>query len=199
MAVRASGAGAFVGFALLALAGCVSPPRASIDTVAAPTVTGEAPTPDITAPETVTSPPETGSAPEATLAALAREEAEGRNAALVVAFYETMFQDHRVSEAFDRYVGDVYIQHNPGAVDGRAAVEAFLTPFFEANPLARSEIRRVVAQGDLVVLHVHAKSNPIDRGRAVVEIFRVANGKIVEHWDVIQPIPAEPLNENSMF
>ncbi len=131
--------------------------------------------------------------------ALDRQALQQRNAATETAFYELVFQDHRVAEAFDRYVGEGYIQHSPGLPDGRAAVEASLTPYFEENPLARSEIKRVVAQGDLVVLHVHAKSDPVDRGRAVVEIFRVEDGRIVEHWDVIQTIPLGTANENTMF
>jgi predicted SnoaL-like aldol condensation-catalyzing enzyme len=104
-----------------------------------------------------------------------------------------------VAEAFDLYGGEGYIQHSPGSPDGRAAVEAALTPYFRDNPLATSEIKRVVAQGDLVVLHVHAKANPVDRGRAVVEIFRVEDGRVVEHWDVIQAVPPNAANENSMF
>ncbi len=131
--------------------------------------------------------------------ALAQARTEAANAAAVVAFYELIFVDHRVAEAFDRYGGEGYIQHSPGSPDGRAAVEAALTPYFEANPLARSEIKRVIAQNDLVVLHVHAKSDPVDRGRAVVEIFRLEDGRIVEHWDVIQTIPLGAANENSMF
>ncbi len=135
----------------------------------------------------------------AALAALAREEQEARNAEVVVAFYEMVFRDHLVAEAIERFGDDVYIQHTPGAPDGWDALEAYLVPYFRANPLARSEIQRVVAQGDLVVLHVLAKTDPVDRGRAVVDIFRVENGKIVEHWDVVQPIPPATANDNTMF
>lgn len=131
--------------------------------------------------------------------ALALGQLEAANAATVRAFYELIFIEHRVAEAFNLYGGDIYIQHSPGLPDGRAAVEAALVPYFRDNPLARSEILRVVAQGDLVMLHVHAKADPVDRGRAVVEIFRLEAGKIVEHWDVIQPVPPGAENENSMF
>jgi predicted SnoaL-like aldol condensation-catalyzing enzyme len=192
--------------ALLALtAACAATPGAppaapAVDTAAAAPETG----PAVAVPET----PETApAAVEAAAivtdaeaqAALIQSRREAENAAIVTAFYELIFVQHRVAEAFDLYGGEGYIQHSPGSPDGRAAVEAALTPYFEANPQARSEIKRVVAQGDLVVLHVHAKSDPIDRGRAVVEIFRVEDGRIVEHWDVIQPIPASAANENSMF
>jgi predicted SnoaL-like aldol condensation-catalyzing enzyme len=196
--------GALAGLSMLLLAGCVTEPRATFEPVSpAPSTprveATEAAAEPAQAETAIEAPVETGASPDEALAALARERLEQRNAATVIAFYELIFQDHRVAEAFDRYAGDVYVQHNPGAADGREAVEAFLVPFFEANPMARSEIRRAIAQGDLVALHVHAKSNPIDPGRAVVEIFRVQNGAIVEHWDVIQPIPVEAANDNTMF
>ena len=69
----------------------------------------------------------------------------------------------------------------------------------EKFPNAHSEIKRVIAEGDLVVLHVHSVREPGQRGRAVIDIFKVENGKIVEHWDVVQDIPEKPANDNSMF
>ena len=69
----------------------------------------------------------------------------------------------------------------------------------EKFPNRSSEIKRVMAEGDLVVLHVHSKPSPEDRGSAIIDIFRVENGKIVEHWDVIQPIPEKAANTNTMF
>lgn len=122
-----------------------------------------------------------------------------KNKEMVIAFYNMIFQDHKVREALDRYVGDRYIQHNPLAADGKQALIDFAIPYFEKNPAARSEIKRAVAEGDLVVLHVHAKAKPEDRGLAVVDIFRVENGKVVEHWDVVQPIPEKAANSNTMF
>lgn len=139
-------------------------------------------------------------------AALLRQpaaQAEGpSNKEIVTSFYEAVFRDHRVEEGFAKYVGDRYVQHNPLVPDGAAAAIGFFVPFFAANPHARNEIKRVAADGDLVWLHVHSRQNvndPNDRGRAIVDIFRVEDGKIVEHWDVIQPVPAQAANPNTMF
>ena len=117
----------------------------------------------------------------------------------VVAFYEMVFQDHKPAEAAERYIGDRYIQHNPHLPDGAEPFVRFFQGFFEKNPKAHNEIKRVIAEDDLVVLHVHSKANPDDRGRAVVDIFRLENGKIVEHWDVAQPVPASSANDNTVF
>lgn len=118
---------------------------------------------------------------------------------IVVAFYRMAFTDHRVQEAFDTYVGPTYTQHNPRVADGPEATIKFLSGRFASNPEATNKIIRVVAEGDLVFLHVHSTLNAKDRGNAIVDIFRVANGKIVEHWDVIQPVPESAANPNTMF
>jgi predicted SnoaL-like aldol condensation-catalyzing enzyme len=128
-----------------------------------------------------------------------KEKTEAKNKEMVVAFYNMIFQEHKVREALERYVGDRYIQHNPLAPNGTEALIKFLEPYFAKNPQARSEIKRAAADGDLVFLHVQAKSNETDRGLAVVDIFRVENGKVVEHWDVVQPVPEKSANENTMF
>ncbi|MET0340936.1 MAG: nuclear transport factor 2 family protein [Polyangiales bacterium] len=129
--------------------------------------------------------------------------AEGAsNKDIVTDFYNTVFRDHQVEAGFAKYVGERYTQHNPLVPDGAASAIGFFVPFFKANPNARSEIKRVAADGDLVWLHVHARqdvTDPNDRGRAIVDIFRVENGKVVEHWDVIQPVPAQAANPNGMF
>lgn len=122
-----------------------------------------------------------------------------KNKEIVVAFYNMIFRDHKPSEAFERFGGDKYIQHNPRVPDGKDAVINYFTPFFKANPEARNEIKRAVAEGDLVFLHVHSKKDASERGRAIVEIFRVERGKVVEHWDVIQDIPESAANSNTMF
>ena len=126
---------------------------------------------------------------------LAREE---RNRRLVVEFYEAVFVRHDLSVA-ERALGEGYIQHNPRVPDGRAAFVAAFTRIFAANPEARSRILRTATDGDLVFLHVHARSNASDRGRAIVDIFRVEGDRIVEHWDVIQEVPETAANANTMF
>ncbi len=88
----------------------------------------------------------------------------------------------------DRYIGTQYIQHNPYVADGKAPFVNYFTQYFKEHPDAKNTIKRVVAEGDLVVLHVHSTQNAQDRGEAVVDIFRVEQGKIVEHWDVVQSI-----------
>ena len=102
-------------------------------------------------------------------------------------------------ESARKYMGDRYKQHNPLVADRPEGLKAFIE-FLKTNfPEARSEIKRVFADGDYVILHVHSIRPPDMRGRAIIEIFRLENGKIDEHWDVIQEIPEESANPNGMF
>jgi predicted SnoaL-like aldol condensation-catalyzing enzyme len=123
---------------------------------------------------------------------------EAANRALVVRFYNTVFNQHDLSIA-SAVLAPNYIQHNPHVPSGSAPFISFFTDRFKANPEARSTIERSAADGDLVFLHVHSTSNPQDRGNAIVDIFRVDHGKIAEHWDVIQPVPEHAANDNTMF
>jgi predicted SnoaL-like aldol condensation-catalyzing enzyme len=127
------------------------------------------------------------------------KDASAKNKEIVIAFYNLIFRDHKPAEAFERYGGDKYIQHNPRVPDGKDALIGYFTPYFKANPEAKSEIKRSAADGDLVWLHVHAKKDASDRGRAIVDIFRVEKGKVVEHWDAVQDIPETAANTNTMF
>lgn len=117
-----------------------------------------------------------------------------------LSFYEMAFNQHKVKEATEKYIGAEYKQHNPTVKDGaQAFIEAF-EPFLKAHPKSRAEVKRVVAEGDLVMLHVHSTLDDQDRGEAVVDIFRFDhNGKIVEHWDVIQAVPEKTESGRSMF
>ena len=110
------------------------------------------------------------------------------------------FNQHKVKEATEKYIGNVYLQHNPGVADGgQAFIDAFV-PFLKAHPKSKAEIKRVMADGDLVMLHVHSTVDEKDRGEAVVDIFRFdEQGKIVEHWDVIQQVPEKTASGRSMF
>ena len=126
---------------------------------------------------------------------LAAEEA---NRTLVLDFYERFFNKHDVAGAA-KVVADDYKQHNPEVPDGKAPFVEFFTGFFKENPQSRARVVRSATDGDLVYLHVHSTNGADDRGQAVVDVFRVANGKIVEHWDVIQNVPEQAVNSNTMF
>jgi predicted SnoaL-like aldol condensation-catalyzing enzyme len=124
-----------------------------------------------------------------------REEA---NKKAVVEFYEKAL-NQKDFEAAATYFGHHYVQHNPNAPDGIEGFKAFLGFLREKFPQSKSEIKRVFAEGDYVILHVHAVRTPGERGSAIVDIFKLENGKIVEHWDVVQPIPEKAANSNGMF
>jgi predicted SnoaL-like aldol condensation-catalyzing enzyme len=98
-----------------------------------------------------------------------------------------------------KYIGRQYIQHNPLIADGPGGLEAFIKFLKKKYPDAKSEIKRIFAEGDYVILHVHSIRIPDTRGRAIFELFRLEKGKIVEHWDTIQEIPEMSANPNGMF
>lgn len=121
------------------------------------------------------------------------------NKRLVMQFYDLAFLKHQPAEAAKRYLGTKYTQHNPRVPDGPEVFAQFFEGFFKQNPTASSAVKRVIAEDDLVAIHSHSKIGAEDRGRAIIDIFRVEGGKIVEHWDVIQAVPETSANQNSMF
>jgi predicted SnoaL-like aldol condensation-catalyzing enzyme len=126
---------------------------------------------------------------------------EAINKRIVLDFYDKAI-NQKDFEAASEHLGDVYIQHNPLAADGPEGLKAFIEFARENLPNYRTEFKRVLADGDFVVVHAHARANPDDpedRGMAVMDIFRVENGKVVQHWDVAQPIPETSMNDNGMF
>lgn len=123
--------------------------------------------------------------------------AENADRELVVRFYDRFFNAHDLSSA--DVIADNYIQHNPAVPDGKAPFLSYFRDHFRDNSGARARIVRSAVDGGLVFLHVHATNGPGDRGQAVLDIFRVEAGRIVEHWDVIQDVPAQSANTNSMF
>ena len=119
------------------------------------------------------------------------------NKKLVVDFYKDVIF-HGKSETLDKYIGDKYIQHNPTVADGKEGLRNLLKHIPRSDEPS-GEIVRVIAEGDLVVLHVKSYHWPAPNGGAIMDIFRVEKGKIVEHWDVIQGIPSSSANDNTMF
>ncbi|CAB3821071.1 nuclear transport factor 2 family protein [Achromobacter anxifer] len=131
-------------------------------------------------------------------AAHASAEQEAANKAAVLAFYEKGL-NQKDADAALKYVGDRYVQHNPNAADGPEGFRKFIAFLRDKFPQSHSEIKRVFTDGDYVILHVHAVRQPGERGSAIIDIFRLEQGKIVEHWDAVQPIPEQSANANGMF
>lgn len=121
-----------------------------------------------------------------------------QNKKTVTAFYDAAI-NQKDFDAAAKFLGPRYVQHNPRAADGPEGLKAFLGVLREKFPDYHSEIKRVFADGDYVILHVHNVPTPGARGAAIVDIFKLEDGKIVEHWDVRQDIPEQSANSNTMF
>ncbi len=134
-----------------------------------------------------------------TFAAGALPKAKNANEAVVISLLDVAFNQKKIVEAFDKFVGPYYRQHNPSVPDGKEAIIKALPSYLAAVPDLRYHFKRVLSDGDLVVVHSHVTNNAQDRGMAVIDIFRVENGKVVEHWDVAQPVPEKAANDNTMF
>ncbi len=122
-----------------------------------------------------------------------------RNKANVVAFYDLMFNRSQPAEAIERYAGATYIQHNPEVGDGKQAFIDYFERMAADYPTKKVEFKRVLADGDHVILHCH-QTWPDGLEYAGIDIFRLDDaGKVVEHWDVLQEIPDHSANGNSIF
>jgi predicted SnoaL-like aldol condensation-catalyzing enzyme len=127
------------------------------------------------------------------------QERMERNKKNVAAFYDLIINKKDYETAQELYIGPRYKQHNPLVKDYPEGLKEFITFLKTNHPTAKSEIVRSFADGDYVILHVHSTRGP-DVQRAIVEIFRLTeDGKIDEHWDVIQEVPAKSANPNGMF
>ncbi len=120
------------------------------------------------------------------------------NRQIVEEFVDIFYRQKNARKAFMEYVVEEYIQHNPNIPDGRAAAITFLEPKF-LNPDSIFDIKRILVDGDLAMIHLHGRMSADSLGAVVVDIFRLENGKIVEHWDVLQQFPTECINPHPMF
>jgi predicted SnoaL-like aldol condensation-catalyzing enzyme len=124
-----------------------------------------------------------------------------RNKKTAMAFYDLMFNQCRPREAIEKYAGDVYIQHNAHVADGKEAFIAYFEKMAKDFPGKRVQFKRAFAEGNYVILHCHQEWPTFkDRDWAGIDIFRLdEQGRVVEHWDVLQVVPQSSANNNTMF
>ena len=130
---------------------------------------------------------------------MTHEHQSGPNKENVIAFYDLMFNRCRPSEAIERFAGEAYIQHNPDVGDGKQAFIEYFERMAVDYPGKHVDVVRAFADGNHVILHCH-QTWPGDHDYAGMDIFRLDDdGKVVEHWDVLQIVPAMSANDNGMF
>ena len=125
-------------------------------------------------------------------------ETSETNRRVLLDFIDLFYHQRKVRLAFERHVAEDYIQHNPTIQDGREAAIAALEPLF-GSPESSFHIHRILVDGELAAIHLHGRRSPNTLGGAVVDLYRFAGGKIVEHWDVLQPVPENAQNPHPMF
>jgi predicted SnoaL-like aldol condensation-catalyzing enzyme len=135
---------------------------------------------------------------QVTFAQKSKEIQDEKNKKIVVTFYQRLFGDKDIT-AIDEYLAENYIQHNPGVADGRQALKDIAVKWLANQPKSKVDFQKIVADGDLVVLHIKTKSFTSVRDASLIDIFRVKDGKIVEHWDIMQEVPEKSANTHPMF
>ena len=118
------------------------------------------------------------------------------NKKLVASLYQEVFGDKNI-DAVDKYIADNYIQHNPAVADGKEALKTALKVWFKGAPKEKIDIQHLGADGNFVYIHTRSKQG--NKTVSVMDIFRVDGNKIVEHWDVLQEVPAKSANDHPMF
>ncbi|MDH4874447.1 nuclear transport factor 2 family protein [Pseudomonas sp. BN515] len=126
------------------------------------------------------------------------QNATNRSLQLVLDFVQLAFCEKQPRAAFERFVAPDYVQHNPHVpTDGAAASLSFLEGFQAQFPALSYEVKRAASSDDLAFVHAHVRTNADDPGAALVDIFRIENGRIAEHWDVLQSIDPQSPNPRS--
>ena len=120
------------------------------------------------------------------------------NRQIVAEYLSELYDKYQVREAFERHVSADYIQHNPLAENGREAAISFFEGFLNTSA-TQASVKRMIVENDMVAVHMHLQLGGNSPGFAVMDVWRIDDGKIVEHWDVIQEVPEETANGNSMF
>jgi predicted SnoaL-like aldol condensation-catalyzing enzyme len=121
-----------------------------------------------------------------------------QNKATVQHFHDVVFNQHRASAAVE-FIQEDYVQHSPYLADGREPFIDYFGTLFTEYPNSRIDVKRLVAEGDYVVVHSHFTRWPSDRGTAMVDIYRLEGGRLAEHWDVTEDVPERAANRNTMF
>jgi predicted SnoaL-like aldol condensation-catalyzing enzyme len=130
--------------------------------------------------------------------ASSRSPEEQRNLDHVLGMFRDVLQPLDADQV-DRYISPDYIQHSPMAAPGRDSLKAFLRMVRAASPNSSQRLLRAFVDGDHVILHYHVKKDPEDRGFVVMDIFRLTDGMVIEHWDCVQDVPAHSPNPIAMF
>lgn len=118
------------------------------------------------------------------------------NKKMVADFYQELFGDKDIN-SIDKYIGDIYIQHNPAVADGKMALKEAAAQWFKGTPKEKIDIQHLSSEGDFVYIHTKSKRGTVTF--SIIDIFRLENGKIVEHWDVGQEVPEKSANDHPMF
>lgn len=118
---------------------------------------------------------------------------------IIEAFASKLYGEKKVREAYEKWVTEDYIQHNPEVADGRESAISFLENLMINHPVSTFEVKRIFVDEDYAILHLHAKLIHEDAGLAIIDIFRISGGAITEHWDAIQKIPETQANSNGIF
>jgi len=130
---------------------------------------------------------------------MAYSDTEARNLAFATAMYHEMLMKFDAQHV-DRFIAETYIQHSTAASGGREGLRAFLDDRREGFPEVDIRIKARFADGDFTIFHIHTVRRPGDPGMNIVDIFRhLPDGRVEEHWEVLQEIPAVLPHENGIF